>query len=124
MKQTVKDSAVKFLQMVVSNRVEEAYDLFLGEKFIHHNAWFKGDKQSLQDAMAENAIQNPDKIFSIKRVIHENDVVAVHSHLKQTATDIGVSVVHIFRFEAQKIVEMWDVIMAIPEDAVNENGLF
>ncbi len=49
-------------------------------------------------AMEENAIKNPHKVFEVKRVIEEGDIVAVHSHIKQNQDDLGGAVVHIFRF--------------------------
>jgi predicted SnoaL-like aldol condensation-catalyzing enzyme len=42
----------------------------------------------------------------------------------QDATDPGTAVVHIFRFEGDRIVEMWDVAMAQPQQVLNENGMF
>ena len=35
-----------------------------------------------------------------------------------------MAIVHIFRFEGDKIVEEWDLSPQIPGDAPNENGLF
>ena len=35
-----------------------------------------------------------------------------------------MAVVHIFRFEGGRIAELWDLGMPIPEDSVNENGMF
>ncbi len=50
--------------------------------------------------------------------------MAVFSHVRQKAGDRGVAVVHIFRFEAGRIVELWDVGQPVPEETVNENGMF
>jgi predicted SnoaL-like aldol condensation-catalyzing enzyme len=33
-------------------------------------------------------------------------------------------VIHIFRFEEDRIVELWDVGQEIPEDSPNDNGMF
>ena len=75
-------------------------------------------------AMEENAAKNPNKIFEVKRVIEEGDIVAVHSHVKQNQDDLGGAVVHIFRFHKDLIVEFWDVGHPIPENSPNENGVF
>ena len=74
--------------------------------------------------MEENAIKNPDKVFEVKRVIGEGNMVAVHSHVKQNQGDLGGAVVHIFRFHNALIVEFWDVGQPIPENSPNENGVF
>ena len=68
--------------------------------------------------------QNPDKIFNIQRVLKDGDFVAVHSHLQRNPGDPGIAVVHIFRFDNDIIVEFWDVAQFIPQDMVNENGMF
>lgn len=75
-------------------------------------------------AMEQNASKNPDKIFVVKMLIEEGDLVAVDSHVKQNREDLGAAVVHIFRFKNGFIAELWDVGQAIPEDSPNERGVF
>jgi predicted SnoaL-like aldol condensation-catalyzing enzyme len=36
----------------------------------------------------------------------------------------GSAIVDIFKLEDRKVVEHWDVIQPIPENAVNQNGMF
>lgn len=119
-----KDKAVSFLQLVATGEVREAYRRYIGPEFIHHNPYFRGDADSLMLAMEENAAKNPHKILEVKRALEEGDLVAVHSHIKQTQEDIGAVVVHIFRFSNDLIVELWDVGQPIPEESPNENGVF
>ncbi|MGM0751583.1 MAG: nuclear transport factor 2 family protein [Bacillota bacterium] len=121
---TIKERAVSFLELVASGNVREAYERHVGPDFRHHNPYFPGDADSLKSAMEENAAGNPDKILEVKRAIQEGDTVAVHSHVRQNPEDLGGAVVHIFRFEDDRIVELWDVGQAIPEDSPNENGVF
>lgn len=124
MKNSLKDKAVSFLQLVASGEVREAFRKYIGPDFRHHNPFFRGDSDSLMLAMEENAIKNPHKILEVKRVIEEDDTVAVHSLVKQKQDDLGGAVVHIFRFQNNLIVEMWDVGQPIPENSPNENGVF
>ena len=119
-----KEIAMAFLNLVVSGKIDEGYDLYVAEEFRHHNPYFKGDRQSLLNAMKENAIANPDKIFEIKRALQDGNLVAVHSHVSQNPGDPGAAVVHIFRFFEDRIVELWDVGMPAPKDNINENGIF
>lgn len=121
---TIKERAVSFLELVASGNVREAYENYAGPDFRHHNPYFPGDADSLMSAMEENAAGNPDKILEVKRAIQEGDTVAVHSHVRQNPEDLGGAVVHIFRFRDDRIVELWDVGQAIPEDSPNENGVF
>lgn len=124
MNESPKEKAVSFLQQVASGEVREAYGRYIGSDFRHHNPFFRGDAESLMLAMEESSAQNPHKIFEVKRVIEDGEIVAVHSYVKQNPEDLGGSVVHIFRFQNGLIAEMRDVGQPIPEDSLNENGVF
>lgn len=116
--------AQSFLKMVIDGKVHKAYEEYISPDFIHHNPYFKGDRTSLMEGMAEDARNNPNKVFDIKRTVVENDIVVVHSHIRKSLEDIGMVTVHIFRFEDDKIVELWGIHLFIPEDMVNELGVF
>ena len=87
-----------------------------------HNPYFQSDAESLMLAMDENAAQNPGKVLKVRRALQDGDLVAVHSQVKQNPADPGGAVVHIFRFEGEHIVELWDVGQGQPdpEESVNE----
>jgi predicted SnoaL-like aldol condensation-catalyzing enzyme len=122
--ETHKEVATSFLQMVASGQIREAYEAYVSPDFRHHNAYFKGDRGSLMVAMEEAQQNDPMKALDIKSAIADGDRVAVFSHVKQSSQDRGAAVVHIFRFEGNQIVELWDVGQMIPEDSPNENGAF
>ena len=124
MSEGMKESAIAFLRMVAAGEVRAAYAQFVGADFRHHNPWFRGDAGSLMAGMEANAAANPDKLLEVKMAIAEGDRVAVLSHVRQQPAQRGAAVVHVFRFEAGRIVELWDVGQAIPEDAINELGMF
>ncbi|HSK77023.1 MAG TPA: nuclear transport factor 2 family protein [Thermoanaerobaculia bacterium] len=119
-----KEAAMDFLRLVVSGKVGEAYRKYIGPEFRHHNAFFKSDAESLRAAMEENAAQSPNKVLEIHRALEDGDLVAVHSHIRQHPDDRGAAVVHIFRFEGDRIAEAWDVGQAVPESSPNELGMF
>ncbi|WP_059173270.1 ester cyclase [Bacillus sp. FJAT-27445] len=121
---SLKEIAVSFLQQVASGKVREAYQSYIAPEFRHHNPYFRGDAESLMRALEENAAQNPQKILEVKLAIEEKDIVVVHSHVKQNPNDFGGVVVHIFRFQDNQIVELWDVGQPLPEDSPNEYGMF
>jgi predicted SnoaL-like aldol condensation-catalyzing enzyme len=50
--------------------------------------------------------------------------VVTYSHVRQSPGDRGGAVVHIFRFEDNLIVEMWDIGQAVLENSPNENRMF
>ena len=116
--------ATEFLQLCARGDVREAYDRYVSADFVHHNAWFPGDRESLLQAMEDSAAAEPNKSFEVKQVIDGGDRVAVLSHLKRANVDSEYAVVHIARFADGKIVELWDLGQEIPKDSPNALGMF
>ena len=56
--------------------------------------------------------------------VEEGDLVAVHSRVQHGPADPGAALVHLFRFEGDRIVELWDVGQEVPAETVNANGMF
>lgn len=75
-------------------------------------------------AMEENARQNPNKSLEVKHALAEGDFVAVHAHVWHKPGEPGAAVIHIFRFENGRIVELWDVGQPVPEESPNQYGMF
>ena len=119
-----KDAAVEFLTLVASGSVREAYERHVGPGFRHHNPHFRGDADSLKEAMEHNAAASPNKSLEVQRALQDGDCVAVFSRVRQKPGELGAAVVHILRFESGRIVELWDIGQPVPVDAVNENGMF
>ena len=119
-----KDMAISFLRLVASGKVRDAYDRYIEKHFRHHNAFFRGDRESLLKAMEENADRSPDKLLDVKHVLADGNFVAVHSHIRQHPEDLGGAVIHLFRFENDRIAELWDVGQAVPPESPNEYGMF
>ncbi len=119
-----KEAAVSFLRLASSGKVKEAYQQYVGANFRHHNPYFPGDAEALMAAMQENAAQFPQKAIDIKRVLADGDLVAVQAHVRLQPGDRGVATIHLFRFEGDRIVELWDVGQAVPESSLNKNGMF
>ena len=119
-----KDAAVTFLRLFVAGKIRQAYATYVRPDMRHHNTALAGDAASLEKAMQENHTQYPNKIFDIKRVLEDGNIVALHSHIRLKPTDPGFAAVHIFRFDGDRIIEMWDVIQPVPENSPNKNGMF
>lgn len=115
---------MEFLRLAASGSVREAYQKYVAAGFRHHNPHFRGDAESLAAGMEENAAKFPDKKLEIQRAIEEGDLVAVHSRVRMKPGDAGVAVVHIFRFKASLIAELWDIGQPAPENSPNEHGMF
>jgi predicted SnoaL-like aldol condensation-catalyzing enzyme len=116
--------AIDFLRLASSGHVEEAYRSYISADFRHHNPFFQGDAATLKAAMAENVRQFPNKAIDIYHALAEGDLVAVHARVTLKSGDPGFATIHLFRFEGDRIAELWDVGQAVPEDSPNTYGMF
>ena len=119
-----KDKAVSFLRLAGAGKIRDAYERYISPTFRHHNAFFRGDRESLMKAMEEDAAKNPGKVLDVKLALQDGNHVAVLSHVRQRGQDLGFALVHIFRFEGDRIAELWDLAQPIPQDSPNEHGMF
>jgi predicted SnoaL-like aldol condensation-catalyzing enzyme len=120
-----RESAETFLKMASAGKVDDAYARFIAPGFIHHNQYFKGDRESLKKAMAEAHATSPNKLIDVKRVFEDGNFVLTMSHVvRGNPSDPDVAVVHVFRFEGDKVVELWDFGQLLSKDSPNENGAF
>ncbi len=118
----IKDIAVDFLQLVTAGKIDEAYKKYIDMKGKHHNIYFPAGFANLKEAMKKNQKQFPNKVFKIKKVIAEDNIVITHSSI--SLGEMQLAVVHILRFEENKIVEMWDIGQEIPKEIPNKDGAF
>jgi predicted SnoaL-like aldol condensation-catalyzing enzyme len=122
---TNKEKAKAFLQLAASGQAQEAYDRFIAPGFIHHNQYFKGDRQSLLTAMVEAHKARPNKSIEVKQTLEDGNYVVTHSKVTREDRSLPLAaVVHIFRFENSKVVELWDLGQEVMKDSPNENGPF
>lgn len=121
---TKKQRALDFLERAANGDSRKAFELYMSPNFKHHNVYFPGNADTIMLAMEDSAKMNPDKIFEVQRALEDGDLVAVHSRVRQSPEELGFAVIHIFRFEGERISEMWDFGQEVPEDMMNENGMF
>ena len=120
-----KAAAVSFLQAAGLGKTDEAYEKYVAPGFIHHNPYFKGDRASLKAAMEAAHKASPNKSIDVKHVYEDGDTVITHSLVvRQDPKEQDIAVVHIFRFEGDKVVELWDVGQLLSKDSPNKNGVF
>ena len=119
-----EEAAVSFLKLAASGKVDEAYGNYIGANFRHHNPYFPGDAESLKAGMAEAHGKFPNTTLEVQHVLEEDDLVAVHSRVQHAPDTPEIGVVHIFRFEGDRVAELWDIGQEAPKDSPNENGMF
>ncbi|HUA13035.1 MAG TPA: ester cyclase [Candidatus Sulfotelmatobacter sp.] len=119
-----KNIAKDFLTMIVSGQIDEAYDKYVDLSGKHHNLFTPAGIQALRDGMKENDGQFPNKKLNIKHIVSDGDIVIAHSHLVMKPGTKGMVVVHVLRFNKDKIVELWDSGQTIPDKSINSDGAF
>ena len=118
-----KTAAEQFLKLVCTD-VDRAYAELVAPGFRHHNVFFPGSAAALKAGMADNLRQFPQKKIDVKRSVEGGDHVVVMSHVRLEPGKPGYALMHMFRFEGDRIAELWDVAQEIPADSPNENGPF
>jgi predicted SnoaL-like aldol condensation-catalyzing enzyme len=121
---TNKQIAKAFLTEVIEGRIEEAYEKYVNMSGRHHNAYFASGMETLKQAMIENEKQFPNKQFEILHIAAEGDLVMVHSKLSLGSESFGMGTLHVLKFKDGKIIEMWDMSQAVPNDMPNSDGMF
>jgi predicted SnoaL-like aldol condensation-catalyzing enzyme len=120
-----KEVVTRFItEFYVEKRVREAFETWVVPGYIQHNP-LAATGRDAAIAFLEPFFQgHPDAVYSIKRIIADGNLVAVHSHAKFAAGDRGLAVVDILRVEHCKVAEHWDVAQPVPEKSGNSNGMF
>lgn len=103
---------------------EEAVAKYLGPSYRQHNPTAGDGPEPFISFVKGFTEAFPSLHFDFKRLIAEEDLVVVHSHLVRKPGDRGMAVMDIFRLENGKIVEHWDVLQEVPESAANSNTMF
>ncbi len=119
-----KQASVQFLQLVVAGKIDEAYRKYIDMRGKHHNPFVPAGFSALKKAIIENHNQFPNKHLAVRNVLGNENLVAVHSHIVLQPGDTGMTAVHLFRFEGNEIVELWDCGQPIPADSPNNDGAF
>lgn len=109
----------------VEKKIQAAFDTYVGDTYIQHNPNLPDGKEPVIGFLSRIFLEdNPQISVSIKRVIAEDDLVAIHHHSKNSPEDPGQAIIEIFRVKNEKIVEHWDVFQNVPETAANDNTMF
>lgn len=119
-----KETALKFLDLVTMGNIDQAYHDFVAKDGKHHNPYFSAGFAALKEGMKENHLKFPVKQFTVKNVLADGDLVAVHSHIVLDPDEPGIAAVHLFRFQGDKIIELWDVGQPVQADSSNQDGMF
>jgi predicted SnoaL-like aldol condensation-catalyzing enzyme len=122
---TPKQVVTRFMTtLYVDKKVREAFETWVDPGYIQHNPMAESGRDAAVGFLEPFFAQHPDISYSIKRIIADGNLVAVHSHGSFAPGDRGIAVVDILRVEGCKVMEHWDVVQSVPEKAANSNGMF
>lgn len=123
-KEKNKKMVVDFYNEVFNKHNIDIIPKYVSEDYKQHNPFVADGRKAFMDFFKEDFVKNPNSSAEIKRVVAEGDTVALHVHSRTNSQDMGVAIVDIFRIKDGKIVEHWDVIQEIPNEAANNNTMF
>lgn len=101
-----------------------AFERWVHEDYINHNPFAATGRDAAVNFLQPFFDANPQARYIVHRVLVDGDLAAVHNEARFDPNGQPNAVVDLFRVENCKIVEHWDVVQAVPERAMNTNGMF
>ncbi len=122
---TTRDVANGFIPLFYEQgKVREAYETWVAPDYKQHNPNATDGRDAAIAFLEPFYQRNPTHRMTVKRVLVDGDLFAVHLHGQTGPDDRGAAAVDILRVKDCKIVEHWDVTQAVPEKSANPNGMF
>jgi predicted SnoaL-like aldol condensation-catalyzing enzyme len=119
-----KKAVLEFYDAAINQKDFSKARPYIGARYTQHNPNAADGPEGLERFLAFLREKFPNAHSEIKQVFADGDYVILHVHAVREPGTRGNAIVDIFKLENGKIVEHWDVIQPIPEQAANTNGMF
>lgn len=100
-----------------------AQRLYAGPDYRQHNPECADGPEGFVAFVTGFRQRFPQFRLQVRRAVAEGDLVVLHCFAQVAPDHRGTVTADIFRFEQGRIVEHWDVVQHIPEQAANANGM-
>jgi predicted SnoaL-like aldol condensation-catalyzing enzyme len=117
-------AVVAFYEAAINQKDFTAASQFIGPRYTQHNPNAADGPEGFKRFIDFLHEKFPNAHSDIKKVFADGDYVILHVHAVREPGTRGSAIVDIFKLENGKIVEHWDVVQPIPEQAANNNGMF
>jgi predicted SnoaL-like aldol condensation-catalyzing enzyme len=120
-----KKAALDFYDSAINKKDYEAAAKYIGDGYKQHNPLVGDGKDGFKAFLAMLRKDFPQAHSEVKRVFADGNYVIIHVHSIRLPNTRGRAIFDCFRFDDNgKIVEHWDAIQDVPENAANQNGMF
>jgi predicted SnoaL-like aldol condensation-catalyzing enzyme len=119
-----KRTVIAFYEAGINDKDFAKAAQYFGPRYIQHNPGAADGVEGFHRFVDFLREKFPNAHSEIKQVFADGDYVILHVHAVREPGTRGNAIIDIFRLESGKIVEHWDVVQPIPEQAANPNGMF
>lgn len=102
--------------------VRAAFDSYVAPQYVQHNPGLPDGRDVARDALAEK-FADPAFSIEVMRMIVDGDICALHLRVCRDGHS-RAAIVDIYRADARRIVEHWDVIQPWPATSANDHPMF
>ncbi|MEV0405127.1 nuclear transport factor 2 family protein [Actinoallomurus sp. NPDC050550] len=120
-----KRNVLAFYEVAINDKDFAAASRLIGDRYVQHNPSIADGAEGLERRIEFMKKAFPELRAEIKNIFAEGDFVIGHVHGVRVPGERGTAIVDIFRLDENgRLIEHWDVMQDLPEEAANENGIF